>query len=97
MRYYNDSTNKYEDLILTDNDLSVKEIVEQMYEEKPTLFIVDLSNRTQESYNTVVGITNNRLWAVIDHYCEMLITEKYSEWYMKGVDERLDNTRKEVI
>lgn len=96
MIYYNGDTNKYEDLILTDNDLSVKEVVEQMYEEKPTLFIVDLSNRVQDYYYDVVGISNNRLWAVIDYYCEMLITEKYAEWYLKG-SKALDNSGKEVI
>lgn len=96
MIYYNDENGKYEDLILTDNDLSVKEVVEQMYEEKPTLFIVDLSNRTQEYYENVVGITNNRLYAVIDYYCELLITEKYREWYTKG-SKALDNSGKEVI
>jgi hypothetical protein len=96
MIYYNGDTNKYEDLILTDNDLSVKEVVEQMYEEKPTLFIVDLSNRTQEYYENVVGTADNRLYAVIDYYCEMLITEKYREWYTKG-SKTLDNSGKEVI
>ena len=96
MIYYNGDTNKYEDLILTDNDLSVKEVVEQMYEEKPTLFIVDLSNRVQEYYDNVVGIANNRLWAVIDYYCEMLITDKFNEWHNKG-SKALDNSGKEVI
>jgi hypothetical protein len=96
MRYYNDTNGKYEDLILTDKDLSVKVIVEQMYAEKPTLFYADLSNRVQDYYYDVVGISNNRLWAVIDYYCEMLITEKFNEWYMKG-SKSLDNMRKEVI
>jgi hypothetical protein len=47
-------------------------------------------------YENVVGITNNRLYAVIDYYCEMLITEKYREWYTKG-SKALDNSGKEVI
>lgn len=96
MRYYSDTNGKYEDLILTDKDLSVKVIVEQMYEEKPTLFYADLSNRVQDYYYDVVGISNNRLWAVIDYYCEMLITEKFNEWYMKGA-KSLDNTSKQVV
>ena len=96
MKYYNDSTNKYEDLTLTDNDLSVKEVVEQMYEEKPTLFIFELSNRVQEYYDNVVGIANNRLWAAIDYYCEILITDKFNEWHNKG-SKALDNSGKEVI
>ena len=96
MVYYNEQTNKYEDLILTDNDLQVKEIVEKLYEEKPTLFIVELSNRVQDYYYDVVGISNSRLWAIIDYYCEVLITEKYNEWYAKG-SKTLDNTRKEMI
>ena len=87
MIYYNDATKKYESLILTEDDLSVKEIVEKLYEEKPTLFIVELSNRVQDYYYDVVGISNNRLWAVIDYYCEVLIAEKYREWYTKGLDE----------
>lgn len=96
MIYYNDASGKYETLILTEEDLSVKEIVEKLYEEKPTLFIVELSNRAQDYYYDVVGISNNRLWAVIDYYCEVLITEKYNEWYAKG-SKALDNTRKEMI
>ena len=96
MRYYNDTNGKYEDLILSDDDLSVKEIVEQMYEENPTLFFTDLSNRVQAYYYDVVGISSNRLWAVIDYYCEVLITEKYREWYMKG-SKALDKNSKQVI
>ena len=96
MRYYNDTNGKYEDLILTDKDLSVKVIVEQMYDEKPTLFYADLSNRVQDYYYDVVGISNNRLWAVIDYYCEMLITEKFNEWYMKGA-KSLDRNNKQVV
>ena len=96
MRYYNDTNGKYEDLMLTDKDLSVKVIVEQMYAEKPTLFYADLSNRVQDYYYDVVGISNNRLWAVIDYYCEMLITEKFNEWYMKGA-KSLDRNSKQVV
>lgn len=96
MIYYNDASGKYETLILTEEDLSVKEIVEKLYEEKPTLFIVELSNRVQDYYYDVVGISSNRLWAVIDYYCEVLIVEKYREWYMKGA-KSLDNTSKQVV
>ena len=89
MKYYNTANGKYEDLILTDDDLSVKENVEKIYEESPTLFINDLSNRVQDYYYDVVGISSNRLWAVIDYYCEILITDKYREWYMKGANEKI--------
>ena len=65
MKYYNDRNGKYEDLILNDDDLSVKARVEKIYNDKPTDNVNKLSNRVQDYYYNEVGISNNRLWYIV--------------------------------
>ena len=91
MKYYNDANGRYEDLILNDNDLSVKAQVEQIYAKKPTEDVNRLSSRVQDYYYDVVGISNNRLWKVIDYYCEELIAEKIRNRPFKVADEYPNN------
>lgn len=91
MQYYNDRTGRYEDLILNDDDLTVKARVEEIYSKKPTEDVNKLSNRVQDYYYDVVGISNNRLWKVIDYYCEELIAEMISNRPFKVADEYPDN------
>ena len=73
MQYYNNG--KYEDLIITEDDLSVKAEVERIFNKRGTLTMSLLSNRVQNYYYNEVGISSNRLWAVIDYYCEKVIHE----------------------
>lgn len=91
MQYYNDRSGKYEALILSDDDLTVKARVEQIYNEKPTEDVNRLSNRVQDYYYDVLGISNNRLWMVIDYYCNELISEKIRNRPFKVADEYPDN------
>ena len=91
MKYYNDRSGKYEDLILNDDDLSVKATVERIYAEKPTEDVNRLSSKVQDYYYDVVGISNNRLWTIIDIYCEELISEKIRNRPFKVADEYPDN------
>jgi len=79
MKYYNDRNGKYENLILNDDDLTVKARVEEIYNKNPTNDVNALANRVQDYYYDVVGISSNRLWVVIDVYCEELIAEKTKE------------------
>ena len=74
-RYYTNGNGKVEELVLTDSDLSVKAEVERIYNEKPTKDANALANRVQDYYYNTVGISSNRLWVVIDYYCEELIGE----------------------
>ena len=91
MKYYNDRNGKYEDLILNDDDLSVKARVEKIYNDKPTDNVNKLSNRVQDYYYNEVGISNNRLWCVIDYYCEELITENARNRPFNVADEHPDS------
>lgn len=74
MKYYNNG--KYEDLIITESDLSVKAEVERIYSERPIHDINRLSSKVQDYYYRAVGVSSNRLWAVIDYYCEEVIHEQ---------------------
>lgn len=74
MKYYNNG--KYEDLIITEDDLSVKESVERIFKQWGTLNMYTLAKRVQDYYYNEVGISSNRLWAVIDYYCEEVIHEQ---------------------
>ena len=73
MQYY--SNGKYEDLIITEDDLSVKAVVEKEFGKRPVLNSYRLADRVQDHYYNEVGISSNRLWAVIDYYCEEVIHE----------------------
>lgn len=66
MRYQNE----------TPDDPSIKEVVERIYAERPTEDINNLSSRVQDYYYDVVGISSNKLWRMVDYYCEEVITEK---------------------
>ena len=71
----------------TPDDLSVKEVVEKIYAERPTEDINRLSSRVQDYYYDVVGISSNKLWSMVDYYCEEVITEKSRNKLYKVADE----------
>lgn len=75
MQYYNQNKGTYEDLELTEDDLSVKAEVERIFLKRGVLNKDILSQRVQRYYYDKVGISSNRLWAVIDHYCEEVIND----------------------
>ena len=60
----------------TPNDTSIKEVVERIYAERPTEDINILDSRVQDYYYDVVGISSDKLWRKVYHYCEEVITEK---------------------
>lgn len=74
MKYYNNG--KYEELVITEDDLSVKAEVERIFKKRGVLNLNILSNRVQNYYYDIVGISSNRLWAVIDYYCREVINEQ---------------------
>ena len=76
MQYYNNG--RYEELELTEDDLSVRNEVERIFLKRGVLNKDILSQRVQRYYYDVVGISSNRLWAVIDYYCEEVIKEHIS-------------------
>ena len=68
------------------DDLSVKEVVEKIYAERPTNDISRLESRVQDYYYDVVGISSDKLWRKVYHYCEEVIhdqIEKHGESYFK--------------
>lgn len=71
MQYFNGRT--YENLIITESDLSVKAEVERIFSKRGTLNMYYLAERVQNYYYNEVGISSNRLWAVIEYYCEEVI------------------------
>ena len=73
MKYYNQNKGTYEELELTEDDLSVKKEVERIFLKRGTLNKDMLSQRVQRYYYNEVGTSSNRLWAVIDYYCEEVI------------------------
>lgn len=91
MRYYNSNNGRCEELILNDDDLSVKARVEEIYNKKPTNDANALANRVQDFYYNEIGISSNRLWVVIDVYCEELIAEKNRNRPFKVADEYPNN------
>lgn len=74
MQYYNNG--KYEELVITEDDLSVKKEVERIFKKRGVLNASILSNRVQNYYYREVGISSNRLWALIDYYCNEVICEQ---------------------
>lgn len=76
MQYYNPNKGIYENLVITEEDLSVKKEVERIFSKRGTLNKYMLSQRVQNYYYNEVGISSNRLWAVIDYYCEEVIHDQ---------------------
>lgn len=60
----------------TPEDLSIKEVVERIYNERPTNDISRLESRVQDYYYDVVGISSDKLWRKVYYYCEEVIHEK---------------------
>ena len=60
----------------TPDDPSIKEVVERIYAEHPTDDINILDSRVQDYYYDVVGISSNKLWRMVYHYCEEVIHEQ---------------------
>ena len=60
----------------TPDDPSIKEVVEKIYAERPTLDIDILDSRVQDYYYDVVGISSDKLWRMVYHYCEEVIHEQ---------------------
>ena len=79
MKYYDNGT--YKELELTEDDLSVKKEVERIFNKRGVLNVNILSNRVQNYYYNEVGISSNRLWAVIDYYCEEVIRNQIVKSY----------------
>lgn len=69
MKYSTDNGSK--ELFLNEHDLAVKENVEKIYRENPQLSDIQLSNKVENYYYNSVGISNSRLWKVIDFFCEI--------------------------
>ena len=82
MKYYNNG--KYEDLEITEDDLSVKVEVERIANKRGTLNPARLAGWVQNYYYNEVGISSNRLWAVIDYFCEEVICEQIEKNVKNG-------------
>ena len=76
MQYYNPSKGRYENLVITEDDLSVRNEVERIFRTRGTLNMYNLAKRVQDYYYNEVGTSSNRLWAVIDYYCEEVIHDQ---------------------
>ena len=61
------------------DDLSVKVVVEKIYNERPTNDINTLESRVQDYYYDVVGASSDRLWRLVYHYCEEVIHDRIEE------------------
>lgn len=73
MQYYNPYKGRYENLVITEDDLSVRNKVERIFHKRGTLNMYILAKRVQDYYYDEVETSSNRLWAVIDYYCEEII------------------------
>lgn len=73
---YSTEDGKYKELVLNEHDLTVKSEVERIYKENPDVDDIQLSNKVQKYYYDEVGIGNNRLWKVVDYFCEVVTGER---------------------
>lgn len=60
----------------TPDDTSIKEVVEKVYAERPTDDLKLLDSRVQDYYYDIEGITGDKLWRKVYHYCEEVIYEQ---------------------
>lgn len=91
MKYYNNG--RYEDLVITEDDLKVKAEVERIASKRGTLTASRLAGWVQDYYYKEVGISNNRLWALIDYYCEEVICEQIEKSAKNGFKVRTGEER----
>lgn len=76
MKYYDDSSGKYKEVVLAEWDLRVMETVRQFYNRHPKIDDMHLYSIVENYYYNEVGVGNNRLWKVIEYFVEIITGQR---------------------